>query len=795
MAVSSKVAYEFGPFRVDPDKQALFRGNEPVPITPKTFETLLILVRHSREVVSKDDLMKELWPDSFVEESNLSQNIFMLRKALGDTPEDKRYIVTLPGKGYRFVAEVRTVAQEGEDVVIASRSRTQMVLGQPESPPVVSVPALPERIEGGSKKKYAVGVGAVLLTLAVSAAVFLYRRQSLKPVERRSVLIADFTNSTGDPVFDETLRQGLAVQLSQSPSLVLVSEERIQHALRLMGQSPDARLTPQLAREICERTGHEAAVLEGSIALMGSRYVLGLRAKDCLTGDVIAEEQTQVARKEDMLNALGQVASAVRTKLGESLTTVQQYSTPLAEATTPSLEALKAYSLGWKTLYTQGESRAIPFFQQAVGDDPQFAMAYAALGLMYGVTGQSALAAENTSKAYEFRDRASERERFFISASYESWVTGNLEKAEQICEAWAQVYPEEIAPHTYLSGFIYPAFGKYEQAIVEGRRAVELDMDSGVGYINLAYSDLAIGRVAEAESVVQTASKRNLGTPYFSVLRFDIAFLKGDKAAMEHEAMVAREKSVFEDWITDHEAFAAAYAGRLQQAGVLRERAVDLSEQGGQTERAATFQAGRAIWEGFFGNAAVAKTSAQAAVKTSDDKEAQYGAAFALSLAGDSERAKALADDLEKRFPADTSVRFSYVPSVRALAAVQNGQPEQAIELLQTTVPYELGTQRSWIHGNFGALYPVYVRGLAYMALHKGTEATAEFQTILDHPGITISDPVSASARLQLARAYAMQGDSAKAREYYEQFFTLWKDADQDIPIYQQAKAEYAKLP
>ena len=793
MGTDPKVLYEFGPFRVDPEKQILLREGEPVPVTPKTFETLLFLIRHSREVLSKDDLMKELWPDSFVEESNLSQNIFMLRKALGETPEDRRYIVTLPGKGYRFVAEVRTISQEGEDVIIASRSRTELVVGQPGSPPDLVVPAIPAKEVGKFKWKYLLAATAGVVLLALGTVRLLQRRHTGTLAERDWVVIADFSNTTGDPVFDGALRQGLAVQLEQSPFLRLVSDRRIQQTLRLMGQPPDARLNPELAREICERTG-SIAVLEGSIATLGSQYVLGLRAKSCRTGEVIADELVQAARKEDVLNVLGQMASNFRTKLGESLTTVQQHSTPLAEATTPSLEALKAYSLGWKTLYVRGENGAIPFFEQAVRDDPQFAMAYAALGLMYGATGESALAAEDTGKAYQLRDRASERERFFITATYESWVTGNLEKAQRTCETWAQVYPSEIIPYSYLSGFIYPAFGKYEQTIQVARKAIELDPDFAVGYLNLGYGDLNVGRMAEAENVVHMGSERKLEFPYFSILRFDIAFLKADKAAMEHEASAAREKSAFEDWIADHEAFAAAYSGRLQQAGILVNRAVELAQQAGQNERAAIFQAGRAVWGGFFGNATAARSSAQAALKRSTDKEAEYGAAFGLALAGDSSRAQSLADNLESRFPEDTSVRFSYLPSVRALLALNHGEPTRAIELLQVAAPYELGTQRSWIHGNFGALYPVYVRGLAYLALHQGAEAAAEFQKVVDHPGLVISDPVGTMAHLQLARAFALQGDSAKAKAAYQDFLTLWKKADPDIPILEQAKAEYAKL-
>jgi len=526
--------------------------------------------------------------------------------------------------------------------------------------------------------------------------------------------------------------------------------------------------------------------------------VLGLRAKSCRTGDVLAEEQVQAAHKEDVLKALGEMTSTFRTRLGESLATVEKHSTPLAEATTPSLDGLKAYSAGWKADYSKGEAAAIPFFKQAVDDDPQFAMAYAALGLMYGATGESALSAENTHKAYELRDRASDQERFFISASYEGRVTGNLEKAQQVCETWAQEYPAEPVPHGFLSGFIYPVFGKYEQTVAEARKASAIDPDFAVGYLNLAYGYVYQNRMAEAEAAMKQAEERKVELPYFAVLRYDIAFLKADKVEMERQASSARSMPGAEDWIADHEAFAAAYSGQMQQAGVLARRAIDLAQQAGQNERAALFEAGMALWEGFAGNPGAARSSALAALELSKDREVEYGAAFALALAGESAHAQALADDLEKRFPEDTSVRFSYLPVLRALLALNDGDAARALELLQAAGPYELGVQRSSIHGNFGALYPVYVRGLAYLALHQGAEAATEFRKIIDHPGVVISDPAGAMARLQLARAYAMQGDAAKAKSKakaaYQDFLGLWQNADAEVPVYQQVKAEFERL-
>jgi DNA-binding winged helix-turn-helix (wHTH) protein/predicted Zn-dependent protease len=793
MTNGPKVLYEFGPFQVDPAKQVLLRENQPVAITPKVFETLLILVRHSRDVVTKDDLMKSVWPDSFVEEANLSQNIFVLRKALGDTPEDRRYIATIPGRGYRFVAEVRTIAQDGDDVLISSSSRAQIVVEHP-----VAAPTVPEPADGLWPKaigRYGWAVAAVMVVLVGGTILFLSRHRQ-KPVslgETDSVLLADFTNTTGDPVFDGALQQGLEIQLKQSPFLSLVSEERVRQTLRMMGQPAEARLTPEIAPEVCERTA-SAAVLEGSIAKLGSQYVLGLRAKNCRTGEVLADEQAQAARKEDVLNALSEIASKFRARVGESLTTVEKYDTPLAEATTPSLEALKAYSMGFKVAETRSDEAAEPFLKHAIEIDPNFAMAYAYLGLVYGSAGESALATVNINKAWQLRDRASDNERFFITAYHDGRATGNQEKAQMTCEEWAQAYPRDWLPHAMLSGFIYPAFGKYEKMAEGAARVIQLNPDVAIGYVSLGNAYLHLGRPAEVEKALQRASDRKIEAPYLSLLRYDVAFLKDDKAGMEQEAAQAQGKSETQDWIFDHAAFAMAYAGHLQEARRMSQRAVDFAQEAGHGEKSALFETRVALMEAFFGNAAEAKRSATAALALARNREVQFGAAFAQALSGDSSRAQTLANDLEKNFPEDTAVRFNYMPSVRALLALNHGEPAKATELLQPAVPNELGQPRSAVNGFFGALYPIYVRGQAYLASHQGAQAAGEFQKILHHRGAVIVDPISVLAHLQLGRAYALSGDKARAKIAYQDFLTLWKDADPDIPVFKQAKAEYAKL-
>jgi serine/threonine protein kinase/tetratricopeptide (TPR) repeat protein len=645
----------------------------------------------------------------------------------------------------------------------------------------------------GIARRWKVFAPAAVAVLAFLVAGYLYYfHRTPKLTDKDTIVLADFTNTTGDPLFDETLRQGLAVQLGQSPFLSLVSDQRIRTMLRLMGRPADARLTPELGREICERTA-SAAVLEGSISSLGSQFVVGLRARNCRTGDVLDEEQAQAARKEDVLNALSQIASTFRTRVGESLATVEKHETPLAEATTPSLEALKAYSMALKVHSLTGPAAELPFLQRAIEIDPQFAMAYARLGHTYGEIGESDLSAENTTKAYRLRDRATDSEKFFFALSYDFRVTGNLEKAQQTCEAWAQAYPREMMPHGFLST-IYQVTGKFEKSLEEAGKATELDPEFAIGYGNLAFGYQALNRLREAENTLQRASERKLEIPDFLGIRYDIAFLRGDKAGMEREAALSQAKSGATDLIADKEAFVLAYSGHLQEARSMSRRAVDLAQQSAQRERAALFETPAALWEAFFGNVPEARRSAIAALELSKDREVEYGSAFALALAGDSPRAQTLADDLEKRFGEDTSVRFAYIPEIRALLAMNRGEPAKAIELLQIAIPYELGVPRSSIHGFFGALYPIYVRGNAYLAAHQGAEAAAEFQKILDHRGIVVSDPIGALARLQLGRALVLSGDKTKAKAAYQDFLTLWKDADSGIPILQQAKAEYARL-
>ena len=653
---------------MDPDRQVLLRENEPVPVTPKAFETLLALVRRSRDVVSKEELLKEVWPDSFVEESNLSQSIFLLRKALGDTPENRQYIVTLPGRGYRFAAPVRTVTEQSEALVAQARTRTQIVIEENEAAPGEVRKLLPIPLKPG--RKFLLPVGAVVLLLALGAFFLLRTRRPANLGGKASILVGNFINTTGDPVFDDSLRQGLKVQLEQSPSLSLVSEDRIRQTLSLMGQSPDGRLTGQIAREVCERVG-SSAVLEGSIKPLGSEYVLDLRSVDCRTGEKIDDEQAQVARKEDALDAVTRMARGFRARAGESAAALAKHDTPLAEATTPSLEALKAYSLGWKVAAWQGGEPAIPFFQRALEIDPSFAMAYASLGLMYGASGSSELGTENVTRAYELRDRASEKERFFITAYYFGRATGNQEKAQQVCNEWARTYPREYLPHAFLAGFVDLVLANYKGAVEEARKTIELNPDEAIGYTLLANDSIYLNDFQAAEIAVHMAAERITDQVGMARLRFELAYAKGDAAAMRREVEFAQAHPEMQDRILDRQAFAEASEGRLKNAIGLSRHAVALALHGGKREQAALFETRAALWEAFFGNSHEARRDAIAALALAANREVEYGAAVALALAGDATQAGKLANDLEKNFPEDTSVRFNYLPVIRAVTALQ----------------------------------------------------------------------------------------------------------------------------
>jgi DNA-binding winged helix-turn-helix (wHTH) protein/tetratricopeptide (TPR) repeat protein len=772
---------KFGEFELDAAGFQLQRSGSVVKLERIPMELLILLVERPGELVTREEIIAKFWGNAFLDTDNaVNTAVRKIRQALEDSPEQPRFVQTVSGKGYRFIAQV--------DKPVVAEQESPSDLGVVET----TLDAKPGTRPAQRWKFAAAGVAALVVVFLV----YFYLHKTQKLTDKDTIVLADFTNTTGDPVFDRTLRQGMAVQLEQSPFLSLISEERIRQTLRLMGQQSDARLTPEISGEICERTA-SAAVLDGSIASLGNEYVLTLRATDCRSGDVLDEEQVQAARKEDVLNALSQIASRFRTRVGESLSTVKSHDTPLAEATTPSLEALKAFSEGWQVSFSSGSAASVPFFQRAIETDPGFASAYASLGRMYGDIGETVLSAESLREAYQLRNHTSDQEKFFISANYELQVTGNLEKARQTCDLWAKAYPRAWLPHALLSGAVYTSLGKYDQSIEHGKMAIGVDPDFSIGYANLALSYMALERLDEAENTLQRAFDRKIESPDLFILRYAIAFVKRDQRAMERVAAEAEEKPGVDDWMANSAAFVSAYSGHLEEARKMSRRAAELARKAGRRDTEALYQADEAVREALFGNASTTKQRAGRAVELSKSRDVEYGAAFALALSGESSRSQALTQDLARRFPEDTRVQFNYVPTLRALVVWNHSQPTNAVELLQTAIPYELGMPSEggseYLLGA-GNLYPAYVRGLAYLASHRGVEAAGEFQKILDHRGIVISDPVGALAHVQLGRAYALSGDKAKAKSAYQDFLTLWKDAEPDIPILKQAKSEYAKL-
>jgi len=634
----------------------------------------------------------------------------------------------------------------------------------------------------------------VLLVALLVAGWFYYRPHPSKPLtDKDSIVLADFVNTTGDSVFDDTLKQGLSVQLEQSPFLDLVSERRVNEILKMMGRSTGDRLTPEVTREICQRTGSRA-MLSGSIAALGSQYVVGLKALDCSTGDVLAEAQEQAASKEAVLKALDRAAVSLRGKLGESLSSVQKYATPVEEATTPSLQALQAYSLGSKTRAAKGDAAALPFYKQAVELDQNFAIAYRGLSVVYGNLGELGRAGENSRKAYELRAKVSERERFSIEAVYYTYTTGELEKAIEIYRLWQQAYPRDYLPCTNL-GDIYGSLGSWEKALQEALDALRLEPNDENNYLNLGSDYASLNRLNDAETVYRQAAERKLESEYLIANRYQLAFLKDDKAEMAQLAAAAIDKPGAEDLVLAYQADTAGWYGKMKNARALSQRAMEVAQHKDAKEQAALYQAAAALREVEAGDREQAHSDAVAAVKLAPNRDVQAIAALALARAGDEAGADKLAAELDKTFPLDTLIQRYWLPTIRAANALQHKDPNRAIETLQVSVAVDLGE----VAQVTVFLCPVYVRGEAYLMLHDGKAAATEFRKFIDHRGLVVNFPWGSLARLGLARAYALDAvkDPAardQARTAYRDFLALWKDADPGIPLLKQAQSEYAKL-
>jgi eukaryotic-like serine/threonine-protein kinase len=628
------------------------------------------------------------------------------------------------------------------------------------------------------------------LVLAAGAIAYLRPEPTHVLAETDTIVIAAFENSTGEPVFDGVLRQGVTMQLGQSPFLSLVSDRRIAHLLTLMEQPADAVLTPALAHEVCERNG-SAAIVTGSIAALGSQYVLALQAEECGGGAVLHTDQAQAASREEVFDVVSRMATGFRSAVGESFASVQRHSKPLVEATTRSIEALKAYQTGLEAHMRSGEAASIPHLERAIELDPQFALAHALLGINYSVMGESVRAAESATHAYQLRDRVTDSERFFITAMYDRHVTGNIERLQQTYEAWIRTYPRDPTPHGLLAGLCAHGTGQFDLAVAHAGQALALEPGHPLASLSKATAHLSLDQLDEAAAAVESVTVGDSEPHYmFRVLRYFLALVRDDAAGMQSQMQQAKGQG--RGVMTHVAALAAAREARLTEARRLSALAVDLVGQHG--ERAAMFEAAASVREAFYGNAPAARERAASALKMSDGRDVQYPVALALARVGDSSRAGELAADLERRFPEDTSVRFGYLPVLRAQLALNDGNPSAALRALEPAARFDLAAHGVTYNAFFAPMYTVYLRGEAYVAAGQPAEALREFERITAHRGIVLADPIDAFARLQRARIVAAAGNTADARRAYEDILAIWASGDTREPLVQRAKAEYAAL-
>jgi eukaryotic-like serine/threonine-protein kinase len=711
---------------------------------------------------------------------------------------------------YQHAADIRTdlkrlqrdTGSRRSDVTVAEREPAVAEPTPPHLPSSGSVRVVADQPKSWFRKRLVpIALAVVVLGgLAVSGYFYFHRTPVL--TGKDSIVVADFTNTTGDPVFDGALRQGLSVQLAQTPFLRLVSDDRIAETLRLMEKPRDTRLTRDVAFEVCQRT-NTTTVVEGSIAAFGNQYVIGLDAANCHTGDTLASEQVTANGKENILAALGNAASKLRLKLGESRASLETYDVPLEQATTSSLEALKAYSLARKTLHTKGDVAALLYLQRAIELDPGFAMAYSTTGLVYSDLGEPGRAIEFYTKAFELREHTSEREKLAITANYYESVTGELDKSAQTQqELIARYDPQEATPYLLL-GILYADQGQYEKAGQMFRQSLRLEPESAFSYSTLCNALLALQQFDEAGQIIRQAQARKLDDFVLHNALYALAFISVDNPAMAEQQQWFASEHAYENVGLSLASDTEAYSGYLHKARESTRRSIESALHADSRETGAIWQENAAVREAAFGNASEATRSAADGLKlapTSQGVSAE--AALALAMASETARAESLAQDLNKRFPLDTQLQSLWLPAIRAQLALDRKNPAAAIESLQAAVPVELG-QISFVT-NLSCLYPTFIRGEAYLAAGQAQLAAAEFQKIQGHNGIVWNCWTGALARLDLARSYALESKSSrgadadaaheKALAAYKDFLILWKDADPDIPILKKAKSEYEKL-
>ena len=808
MIATKFTVFRFAEMTVREREFSIVKAGQAQSVEPKAFRVLLVFLRNPDKLITKHEMLNSVWTDAAVTDNSLTRAITLLRRLLGDDAREPRFIETVTTIGYRWLCPVE-VSEEamgnveearGEDLQAAKGGTVQASevfasiggnVDPPQSNSNIPASRREEMVDSSTRKlRWMLIVCAVLI--GVGLMLWIAGTRNRPPLsDKDSIVLADFTNTTGDRVFDATLRQGLMVQLTQSPFLNLVSDERIQRTLELMGQAQGAQMNSDIARQICQRIA-AAAVVEGSIASLGSEYVLTLKAVSCRTGDALANTQVQAARKEDVLRALSRASGQLRKELGESLSTVEKFDTPLEQATTPSLDALLAYSMGRRELIWHDNcAPAIPLFQRAIGLDPHFAMAHLSLGLCRVNLGEPGLAAASIQKAFDLREHVSEWEKFAIESRYDFGVIGNLPKARQVYSLWAQIYPRESIPSSVLAQDLDPELGRYDDAVTDAREALSRNPQNPEYYEGLVVAYMNLNQLDRARAIADEANAKKLEAMDLPQHLYHLAFLRRDSAAMAQEAAWAMGKPGVENVLLSYEADTAAFNGQIEKARELSQHAIASARLVGQKETAALYQTQSAIREGLFGNLAEARKQAEAGLAQSSDRYVEARAAFALALAHGP--AQPLADDLDRRFHEDTIIQFIFLPVIRAQIALNQRDPMLALKELDASSAFELGDASIEQEFPF-ALYPCYLRGRALLASNKGKEAAEEFQKILDHPGIVINEPIGALAHKDIARAHVIMGELDEGRASYREFMDIWQRADARIPIFREASLEYRQI-
>jgi DNA-binding winged helix-turn-helix (wHTH) protein/Flp pilus assembly protein TadD len=772
--------YRFGQFALDPGKRTLSRADSPISLTPKAFDVLLFLAQNPNRLVTKEELLQAVWGDAFVEEGNLTQYISHLRKALGDHSEDTRLIVTIARKGYQFTAPV-TVAEAAD---MAKHATLQAIAIETPKNDARSVEfSTKEKVTKSPPprlrlRKWFAAAGLLAVIAAAFCLYWSYRRVTLSATD--TIVLADVRNETSDPVFDDALDTALLYEMEQTPYLNILGIDKVLGTLAELKLPPTTKLTPEVARQVCLRTNSKL-VIAASIADAGNGFRIGLDAEDCQSGRIVTGIRDEVADQNQVVHVLGVAAAQLRRKLGEPAASLARFNKPLNEALSSSVEALQVGNLGYKRHIAGDAEGAIPYYLRALELDPNLATTYEGLGAAYNLLGKQNLSVSAYTRAYELRGRMTEPSRLETEYLYYAWVTGEREHALSVLLQLVQTFPRNVTARVNLASCL--AFlGQPDKAADEAREAARLQPTGSI-YGEWITHSITAERLNEAQAALDDAVVRKFDSFGLQNQRIRLAFLQNDQRAMQEQwdRLMGRPDP---DRFFFSRSNVEEYHGRFRRARELIQQAADTApgtagEPGYET----------ALWEAESGDSARARQVAATALKTVADRDGKQYLALAFARAGNTEQARKMADALDQDSPLDTLVQNYSLPTIRAAMKLNSNDPVGAIAALQPSLKYELSFNFS-----FNGLYPAYIRGVAYLQLGNGRLAEAEFQKLADHKGLVGIDVIGALAYLQIARAQKMMGDEASARKSYEEFLTIWKDADPDLPIYQQAKTEYARL-